>query len=314
MATTEDQRLSERKQFVPDAVTVGEIASELCDLARRFPDQRDSLHRLGECLKMCGDAEVQQDGCLRIAKVATEETITQPSDHQIEDAFSIVQIAHSYIYACLGFIYGTGQGGFTDTNKAFEFYQLAAKAGVGEAQCSLGEMYYYGVNDNILKNLQSAYVWFDRAMADEVSYELNFVNSAMNWLKRKPMMYLKCKPPYQLHATKQLARMSLHEVDDTSENRRADLYSGIRLLSVAAVGGCAEAQLWLASYFLVGLGEFCDRRKALFWLRKSRKSNDTAKQVSQTVDVQTKKYEFLASCRISKISTIVQLGDNCFFL
>ena len=166
-----------------------------------------------------------------------------------------------------------------------------------EAKCSVGEMYYYGVNDNISKDLQSAYVWFDRAMADEVSYKSNFVNSAMNWLKRKPMMYLKCKPPYQLHATKQLARMSLHEVDDTSENHRTDLYSGIRLLSVAAVGGCAEAQLWLASYFLVGLDDFCDRRKSLFWLRKSHKSNDTAKQVSQAVDVQMKNIfaEFLKS-------------------
>ena len=279
--------MTESKQFAPDAAVANEIASELDRSLLSFHD----FSRFSASLRMYGEAAVK-DNDLREVRLAMEEATRQPIDHEVANAFEIVQIARSYIYACLAFMYGTGKGGFADTKKAFVFYQLAANAGVGEAQCSLGEMYYYGVTGNILRNIRSAHVWFDCAMADEVSYiKSNSVNSSkMNWLKRKPMMYLKCKPPYQLHATKRLARMSIQEIHDISDNNSGRHFNGVWLLSVAAVGGCAEAQLWLASYFLVALDEFCDRRKALFWLRKSSKHNDTAKQVSQTVDVQTIKY------------------------
>lgn len=221
----------------------------------------------------------QKDGDLLEAKRALEVAATEQTDIQIGTEYhAVVKIARAYAYTWLGYMHATGKCGSVNLKKAFDFYQKAADMGVGEAQTNLGNMYYHGVQDVVA-------IWFGRASANDVSLTGEAcLDGRVNWLRRRPQMYLHRKPSYQLHAMKQFARTVLNEVkyDSSNESFKGPM-QGFQHLFMAAMGGCAETQLWIGSLFLVGLRQFCDRRKALFWLHKSHvQGNSTARKVSET--------------------------------
>lgn len=215
---------------------------------------------------------------LREAARVLEEAAAPTLDCYVGRSRAVMQMARSYAHAFLGYIYGTGKEGSENCQRAFDFYRIAADIGVGEAQANLGGMYYYGVQNVVDKDRRTASLWFERASADVVSPSGDAsLDGQLNWLGRKPRIHLQCKPPYQIYSMKQLARIHLqglpHERLTTSISSPL---TGLRCLLDAAMGGCAEAQLWFGSFFLVGFSDFCDRRKALFWLNKSANHGNSA--------------------------------------
>jgi TPR repeat protein len=236
----------------------------------------------------------------------------------------ILDIALSYAYVWLGYMYGVGLGVAVDQQKAFGFYKAAASLGVGEAQVVLGDIYYYGMQNCIQKDEREAYGWFESAASDKViSRGVRFVDSHLNWLKRRPRIKLAGgnRPPYQVHAMKQLSRICLSTVDKDAENPR--ILHGVWFLFKAAMHGQAQEKLLLGSFLLVGFESLSDQRKARFWLQKSdHEGNLTAKKIlrycatSETEKARAEARRVLRNEKIptvSKKKTVELLGMNLLF-
>jgi uncharacterized protein len=156
----------------------------------------------------------------------------------------------------LGTMYNTGKGVERDPDKAFSWFQKAARQGHAGAMYNLGVAYYNGdtLGGTTRQDVGLAWAWF--TLASEHG----------EWDGEREAARVKSELGDALALN---ARYKLGVLLVRGEDIPRDVSRGLRVLEDAATAGSTEARLELGAMYEKGIGVPTDGAKAVYWFEQA---------------------------------------------
>ncbi len=162
----------------------------------------------------------------------------------------------------IGYMYGNGKGVEKDHEKAFHWYQLAAKQDNSTAQFNLGTMHIFG-----LKDYEKAFYWYQMAAdKDQIDAQFNLgrmyetgqgveqdYQKALHWYQ---------KSAYQGQYS---AQFNIGHMYETGLGVQQDYEKALHWYQLSADQGLSNAQNNIGHFYQNGMGVEQDYQKALNW-------------------------------------------------
>ena len=156
--------------------------------------------------------------------------------------------------------------------KAYEMYHRAAKLGCAQSQLSLAEMYRWGVEGVVNKDIKEAFEWYKKA-ADESDFGASTDLGGVDRLIAGTTKTM--GNPLGGARKKALTLLHKYYLDGNCPEGRPQPTKAVHYLTRAAELGDTEAHLKLGQIYLTGSCEqFKDVNKAKRWLGKAAASGD----------------------------------------
>lgn len=177
------------------------------------------------------------------------------------------------------FYYGLMPGVAEDKEKAFYWYEKAAKRDNGEAQFHCGLMYYNG--EGVAEDKVKALYWFEKAAEKgDVDSQFNcgmmYDNGAGVAEDREKALYWFEKAAEQGHAN---AQFNCGNMYSNGKGTAVNKAKGLYWFEKAAEQGDDTAQFVCGLMYDGGMGTIADKTKALFWYEKAAEQGQVKAQL-----------------------------------
>ena len=171
----------------------------------------------------------------------------------------------------LGVSYFQGLGVSVDKKKAFEWYLKSAEGGIDRAQLQVADCYQKG--EGAIKDEKQAAYWFSKAAEKQKEEKWKVLG-----IQEQPYSEDLLKKAEKGDATAALL-VGLNLMRGTGDTA-GDFKKAAEWFQKSADQGNANAQYFLGSYYLAGLGVDKNLEKARYWSEKSAQQGNAAGQLA----------------------------------
>ena len=209
------------------------------------------------------EAEKQQQN------TQSDASQTEPAETPLQRAIRLAESGDAENALGLGYMYLYGQNGVeTDYQKAFHFYELAAKQNNVIALNNLGSLYFNGIGTDV--NYDTAAQLFKKAA--ELGSDDAAVNLAFIYLSSEQEKFIEPAIDLFEQASKtgnNTAKFMLGYAYHKGVGVEYDPYEAVKLIREAADAGFDEAQYTLANIYIDGEGIAQNYNNAVKYYRKA---------------------------------------------